>query len=76
MCSLFTAGFYERQKHFLNFRQKLPFFLDIHFCMNNIMSVLREDILFVFLEIADHAEQSERLGHQPKEPVDQNFDKY
>ena len=48
MCSFYIFDVYDRRNELLNFGQKLRFFSDIHFCMDSMMGMVREDILTTY----------------------------
>ena len=50
MCLLIFYDVYDGPNYLLNFRQKLHLFLDIYFCMDIMMGIVRQDILIAYFE--------------------------
>ena len=48
MCSFDFYDVYDGHNYFLNFRQKLHLFLDIYFCMDIMMRMVREDTVTAY----------------------------
>ena len=59
----------------MNFKQKLRLFSDIHFCMDIMMGMVREDFLIASFENTWSPWRVKKLKHQPKELVNQNGDR-
>ena len=48
MCLFYIYDVYDRHNYLSNFTQKLRLFLDIYFCMDIMMGIVKEDILIAY----------------------------
>ena len=59
MCSFYIYDVYDRHIYLMNFTQNLHLFLDIRFCMDIMMWMVREEVLTTYSGIIGHARRKE-----------------